>query len=205
MASTQSTSRRLDFVIDNAGSELIVDMLLADWLLSQGHYAQVIFHAKSYPWFVSDNTPHDILQTIQLAAQCQGEVGVQGLRWRAHLQNDRFRIATHPYWTTLGSFPDMHRLAPTLHTFLAGSAMLILKGDLNYRKLVRDVAWPSPGPNAPEVPVMEVMQPFPPVPCAVLRTLKSQTMIGVPESVTRRLESNWSSSGKYGIIQQCKM
>ncbi|EST08325.1 protein of unknown function DUF89 [Kalmanozyma brasiliensis GHG001] len=56
---------RVDIVLDNAGFELITDMIFADWLLTTPHVAEVVFHPKNMPWFVSDVTPPDFRHTIE--------------------------------------------------------------------------------------------------------------------------------------------
>ncbi|SPC64964.1 uncharacterized protein UHOD_07915 [Ustilago sp. UG-2017b] len=56
---------RIDIVLDNAGFELITDMIFADWLLTTPHVAEVVFHTKNMPWFVSDVTPPDFRHTIE--------------------------------------------------------------------------------------------------------------------------------------------
>ncbi|KAN0062846.1 Hairy/enhancer-of-split with YRPW motif protein 2 [Thecaphora frezii] len=56
---------RIDIVLDNAGFELVSDMIFADWLLSTPHVGEVVFHPKNMPWFVSDVTPPDFRHTIE--------------------------------------------------------------------------------------------------------------------------------------------
>ncbi|SNX86661.1 uncharacterized protein MEPE_05370 [Melanopsichium pennsylvanicum] len=56
---------RVDIVLDNAGFELVTDMIFADWLLTTPHVAEVVFHPKNMPWFVSDVTPPDFRHTIE--------------------------------------------------------------------------------------------------------------------------------------------
>lgn len=56
---------RVDIVLDNAGFELVTDLMLGQWLVETGHASEVVFHAKALPWFVSDVTPADFAFAIE--------------------------------------------------------------------------------------------------------------------------------------------
>jgi hypothetical protein len=45
---------RVDIILDNSGFELFVDLIFADFLIQSGIADTVVFHAKAYPYFVSD-------------------------------------------------------------------------------------------------------------------------------------------------------
>ena len=55
---------RVDIILDNAGFELLTDLLLADYVLSSGLSSILYLHPKSYPIFVSDVIPVDLEWTI---------------------------------------------------------------------------------------------------------------------------------------------
>eukprot|EP00198_Chlamydomonas_reinhardtii_P008205 XP_001697542.1 predicted protein [Chlamydomonas reinhardtii] len=59
-------------------------------------------------------------------------------RWRAHLAAGRWSWAAHPFWTTPVPYCWMPYVAPDLYGQLAASDLVVLKGDLNYRKLTHD-------------------------------------------------------------------
>ena len=63
-------------------------------------------------------------------------------RWRLHLDSGRWAVVSHPFWTCPLPYWDMPACAPELFAELAhNSALLVFKGDLNYRRLVGDGVW----------------------------------------------------------------
>ncbi|KIW96913.1 uncharacterized protein Z519_02304 [Cladophialophora bantiana CBS 173.52] len=60
--------RRVDIVLDNAGFELLVDLVLAGYLLATGLATEVVMHPKDIPWFVSDVIPKDFQALLQAMA-----------------------------------------------------------------------------------------------------------------------------------------
>lgn len=75
--------------------------------------------------------------------------------------------------------------------------LVLLKGDLNYRRLVRDQHWPSATAFASATSYF-------PAPVAALRTLKSDVLVGVDDALAQVLDasdSGWRTSGRYAVIQ----
>ena len=74
--------------------------------------------------------------------------------------------------------------------------MSLLKGDLNYRKLLGDRAWP---PTTPLTYAASWPGSF-----AVLRTLKSEVIAGLGEGIAQNaaaVESTWMTSGNFAVVQ----
>lgn len=152
--------RRVDVVLDNAGFELFVDLVLALYLLDAALATSVVLHPKSMPWFVSDVVPTDFLSLLEalrdpgefFAGLAAGAGGVSLSEDEAASVKDLFtRLATYHengqlilrpngFWTEGGSFWRMPHTAPELFEDLKESLLVIFKGDLNYRKLVGDVS-----------------------------------------------------------------
>ena len=61
-------SRRVDIILDNAGFELFVDLVLAGYLLAAGLATAIVLHPKSIPWFVSDVVPSDFAALLSAMA-----------------------------------------------------------------------------------------------------------------------------------------
>lgn len=189
--------RTVHLIADNAGRELTADLVLTDRLLETGRAATVVLHLKPSPYYVSDATTADLLAVLRrLAAEpgtAPGAAAIAG-RLRGALASGRLRVAAHDFWCTPGTFRD---LPADLASDLTGAAVVIVKGDLNYRRLVGDAHWD------PATPFADVTGYFP-APVAALRTCKSDVAVGVPAERLARLESTapgWRTDGTHGVIQ----
>jgi uncharacterized protein with ATP-grasp and redox domains len=172
-------AKRIAVLLDNAGTELAFDLVLADALARD--VERVTLFAKSHPFFVSDATPADVERT------------------RVSLAMDfaNIDVVAHPYLTSSGFFfrDEMPR---DLVDQLASFDVVVVKGDANYRRLVGDAPWPHATPidDAADFPA----------PFLALRTLKAEVAVGVPDDVAsraRRLDADWLVSGRFGVVQVC--
>lgn len=191
----QTDNASIHFIIDNAGFELIGDLVLADYLLTTNKAAIVHFHLKLHPTFVSDATPTDIDKTLDFLTK-QPESAVQGLgeRMRMCLENGRFQHSVHPFWT---SPHPMWHLPADLRQTLAAATLIISKGDANYRRCLGDAHWPYTTPFADVVSYM-------PAPFLALRTCKSNVVVGLPAGKEAELngrDPHWITNGKWGVMQ----
>jgi len=159
--------RRVDIVLDNAGFELFVDLILAGYLVSAGLATSVVFHPKSIPWFVSDVLPADFAALLSALASPQSFYGtlsddekstgkeptplsdsehanLQFLfqSWSGIYAEGQFVLRPNDFWTAAGSYWRLPKTEPKLYQDLKGSELVIFKGDLNYRKLTADVSLP---------------------------------------------------------------
>lgn len=156
--------RRVDIVLDNAGFELYVDLILAGYLLSAGLATSVVLHPKVIPWFVSDVIPADFGALLNALANPQtfygspsddeksagktpeplSEKDADNLsflfeRWSEFHAEGQLVLRPNKFWTEGGSYwrlPSDERLFEDLKE----SELVIFKGDLNYRKLTGDVS-----------------------------------------------------------------
>lgn len=80
----------------------------------------------------------------------------------------------------------------------AGADVTVMKGDLNYRRLVGDQLWPATTP-------FEERTAYFPGPVAALRTLKSDVIVGLDERTETALDAEhgqgWRTSGTHALIQ----
>jgi hypothetical protein len=187
--------QRVDFVNDNVGMELLFDLALADFLLVQGWARRVVFHLKDRPFFVSDASPEDVQATISLLEATAEPAGQElGARIRGHVQTGWLILKEDPFWT---SYLTFRHLTPALRAELACADLVILKGDVNYRRLLDDRHWPH-------TTRMEEIADYFPASFLVLRTLKGEIMVGLEAGQAEALtaeDPTWLINGKRGIIQ----
>ncbi len=195
---TNRQHTQVDIIADNAGFELIGDLALADYLLHTKTAESVTFHLKIHPTFVSDAIIRDVTHTItQLANQADPDIRALGRRLSVAVENGRLRLRHHPFWT---SPLDMWQMPADLRQELAPSALIISKGDANYRRLLADRHWPYTTPFADIVSYM-------PAPALALRTLKAELTAGLTPAQIEQLNKEdeaWLINGRWGVIQFVK-
>lgn len=186
---------RVDVICDNYGFELITDLVFGEFLLATKLASQVQYHVKKLPWFVSDTTIPDFHRALDLV---NDHVSKFGDKWRKYLDNGKFALNTDPFWSLPYDFDWMERKAPGLYEKLKMSSLLILKGDLNYRKATGDLEWPH------TVPLRTALRSFAPAPLCMLRGLKAEVVVGLKEGVAEemgRKHEDWMTSGEFAVIQ----
>jgi uncharacterized protein with ATP-grasp and redox domains len=186
---------RVDFICDNVGSDLLFDLVLAEFLLRQGWAQEIHLNLKEQPFFVSDAMPADARRTLDLLKVAPVS-GLQALG--AHLDKDlasgRLIFDTDPFWTSWLMFREM---PATLQQELASAGLVLVKGDVNYRRLLDDRHWPA-------TTRMETVCACFPAPFVALRTLKSEIMAGLQPGQAQALQAEdptWLINGKRGVIQ----
>ncbi|XP_064913489.1 coiled-coil domain-containing protein 170 isoform X5 [Columba livia] len=192
----EKSNVRVDIILDNAGFELVTDFVLADFLLSSKLADEVHFHGKSIPWYVSDTTKRDFNWTIkQLQSANHMWMSRCGINWEGNLKKGVWVYRDHMFWTLPHDFSSMAEVAPDLYADLQKSSLLLFKGDLNYRKLTGDKKWEY------TVPFHQALNKFRPAPLCSLRTLKSDTQVGLKPGQGEQIQASepeWMISGKYG-------
>ncbi|CAG8970751.1 hypothetical protein HYALB_00001536 [Hymenoscyphus albidus] len=213
--------RQVDIVLDNAGFELYVDLILAGFLLSAGLATNIILHPKSIPWFVSDVLPGDFAALLNALANPQpfystpsdeetnkgitptslneqevGELSFLFQNWSAFHAEGQLMLRSNRFWTEGGSFWRLPTSDKRLHEDLKESELVIFKGDLNYRKLTCDAAW---DPTTPFTKAIGPLGPDSGVNVLALRTCKADVVVGLKDGEDeklRALEEGGGDSGK---------
>jgi hypothetical protein len=182
-------------IVDNTGTELALDLALIDALLDCCA-DQVILHVKMHPTFVSDATPPDVITLLN--AMCDGThrdpICQLGERLHGALEASRLRLAPDFYWNSSRLLWDM---PVRLMRIFERAALVIIKGDANYRRMVGDALWAAHTP-------FSTVTDFFPAPLLALRTMKSDAVVGLPTGLAETLDGidpRWRVNGRRGVIQ----
>lgn len=86
----------LCLVADNAGRELVPDLLLIDHLLRHGRVERAVLQVKPYPYYVSDATTADVIDALRRLTSAKGAAGQSGHRLWSALADGRLTLRAHP-------------------------------------------------------------------------------------------------------------
>ncbi|MGW0470910.1 damage-control phosphatase ARMT1 family protein [Streptomyces coeruleorubidus] len=185
----------LCLVADNAGRELVPDLLLIAHLLAHGRIGRAVLHVKPYPYYVSDATTADVVDALRRLTRAGGAAAEYGQRLWSALADGRLMLRAHPFSCAPLPYEEM---PADLRADFASATLTVVKGDLNYRRLVGDRLW------APTTPFPDVTAYFP-GPVAALRTLKSDVITGLDARTEAELvaaeDQRWRTGGTHALIQ----
>jgi Damage-control phosphatase ARMT1-like domain len=179
---------------DNAGRELLADLVLIDHLIQHRHTKSVSLHVKPQPYYVSDATTADVVACLRRLTATSGSACEIAYRVHRAMAEGRVTLNTHEFYSAPWSY---HRMPADLAAQFAQASVTILKGDLHYRRLAGDRDWP------PTTPFEDAVAYFP-GPVAVLRTLKSDVITGLDPTTVADLDATgqpWRTDGSHGLIQ----
>jgi uncharacterized protein with ATP-grasp and redox domains len=221
------TERRVDIVLDNAGFELYVDLILAGYLIETGLATEVVFHPKDMPWFVSDVLPADFANLLQYLKEPEAFFAPKGdaedskeastpltseqaddlkalfNSWGTLHADGKLILRPNQFWTKGGSYWRLPA-ERELYEDLKSSELVIFKGDLNYRKLTGDAAWD------PTTSFVEAIGPLggnSGLRVLALRTCKADVVVGLLPGKDEELREDgevsrkWAWSGKWAVVQ----
>ncbi|KIL65759.1 hypothetical protein M378DRAFT_161764 [Amanita muscaria Koide BX008] len=220
---------RIDFVLDNAGFELLTDLVFADFLVTFTPFVgKVVFHPKLIPWFVSDVTPPDFVATLASlkdapaffainapsSAASFEHLGAMVARWQKYLDEGVFSLSV-PLDTPLGTgntpqtANDAYWTSPLPYWEMQSDAPA-LHGDLKSSELVifkgdlnyRKLTGDIKWPAWTDF--AEALGPLAgSFPLLSLRTNKADVVVGVDRDVAERLDRSgekWRVDGSYALI-----
>lgn len=191
----QGDGVRIDVIEDNAGFEFISDLALVDVLLGSGWADRVTLDVKFHPAFVSDVVPRDVGRTLHWLVTSEDDaVRAWGQRLRDYADEGRISLRQDAFWTSPLAGWEMPQAT---RDTLSEAALVIVKGDANYRRLLGDRHWEYTTP-------FEQVAAYFPAPFLALRTLKSNVAAGLEGDMVEELNeryTGWDVSGEWGVMQ----
>ncbi|XP_046752269.1 damage-control phosphatase ARMT1-like [Diprion similis] len=189
----------VDIVLDNAGYELFTDLCLATFLTAHKIAKKIRIYVKDLPWFISDVTTNDFHWMIERMIELSNpDLNQLGKLIKSYLESGAWSVEKDAFWTSPFPFLEMSQKDPALYAKLSEANLLVIKGDLNYRKLTGDVNWEY------STNFLEATKGFSPTNFVSLRSIKSNTCAGLKSEQGQYLDKtdpNWMLSGQYGLIQ----
>lgn len=184
----------IDYVADNAGIELLTDLLLIDYLLSTGKVDQVILHLKQHPTFVSDATVTDVHHHLYLLSPFKNTHLQEFLKRIENLiTNSKLVLQDDAFWNSPYHFTE---LPANAIKSISQHTLIIFKGDANYRRLFEDRQWPQ------TTLIKDVLN-YIPIPALSIRTLKSEIILGISDDQATALtnaDPDWLTNGLFGLV-----
>ncbi|KAJ4302043.1 Hairy/enhancer-of-split with YRPW motif protein 2 [Collariella sp. IMI 366227] len=185
----KNKERRVDIVLDNAGFELYVDLVLAG--------------------------DEDVLQgktPVGLSEKEVGELEFLFAEWSRFHAEGMLMMRPNRAWTGPGSFWRLPEEEKEVVGDFKEAELVVFKGDLNYRKLVGDVAWDA------TTPFTEAIGPLGPgsgVNVLALRTCKADVVVGLKSGEDEKLKAmeggggdsgarKWAWNGKWAVVSFSK-
>ena len=183
----------VQLVADNTGAELALDLAVVDALLEDAS-ARVTVHLKVQPVFVSDATARDLWRLLNRMDARGDALQALARRLRTAFDDGRLALAPDLFW----SGPRFMWQAPDhLRHTLSQATAVVFKGDANYRRVVGDAPWKPDAPFADAASALGL-------PILCLRTMKSDSVLGLPAGLAERLDASdprWRIDGRYGLAQ----
>ena len=206
--------RRIDIFLDNCSIELAADLIFCDLLLRNDFVDEIKLHGKAYSWFISDVTKDDF-DTLIRQIKSSNSIALNNFYKRISQYQSENKLTVdfyNPFWTSPYSFDRMHQIVPNFYADLnKNSQLVVLKGDLNYRKLIGDLDWPF------DTPLKTAVRGFLPASLLAVRTLKSDCVANLDTDLNRNErfaavakefeigKKKWMITGDFGLIQFLKI
>ncbi|MFN2305287.1 MAG: damage-control phosphatase ARMT1 family protein [Anaerolineales bacterium] len=186
---------KIAYFFDNVGKELFFDLHLIDYLLEAGLASTITCYLKNQPFFVSDAMPNDFLMSMDLLISSPvKEIQNFGKRLKFAQLSQKVTIETPPFLTTSSMYRDMPEVS---FNQLKDHDLVVMKGDVNYRRLFGDRHWPA------TTPINAAAKYFP-TNFLSLRTLKADLILGLTEKrldeILKSAEPDWLTNGRRGMI-----
>lgn len=198
------------YVLDNYGPEFLSDLLFGRYLIQWCGYEEVEYCVKQIPIFVSDTTVHDVenalsnpQMTTYLSLNADGNDETVKINTKDHsiefifpsgadVRRGRMVFTTSPEWHR----PELFSVSGNIFrrwNVDENISLIVIKGDMNYRRLVGDKNYDYSDSIEDKICYINKN-------VLILRSLKSNVILGVESNDIKSVKPNWKTSGEYGII-----
>ena len=184
----------VNLIADNAAEELLPDLLLIDHLIATGRATNATVYLKPRPYYVSDAMTQDATAALRRLVAAPYAAGEAGRRLWQYCKDGRLVFSTPEFFCAPLDFRSLPR---EVVASIGAAALTLVKGDLNYRRLVGDRLWPATTPFAE-------LTAYLPGPVVALRTCKSDVAVGLAAAQVAELDASspgWRFGGKHAVIQ----
>lgn len=211
-----STTRfdNVNILVDNYGHELLCDLILGLYLIQKNITKRVTYHVNILPIFVSDVIEKDfdriIRQLKELCVENSNEMTVVN-ELESLMVNGQFAIKSDFFWNMPTKYSELFEkggkdeLKKLFTGGINGNDLLIIKGDLNYRRTVGDTV------TYPGKDLAQRIKNYIKCPTLIIRSFKSNViLLGSRYYKPTIFETNykhdyggldWRTEGKAGVIQ----
>lgn len=207
----------IQLITDNCGQELISDILLGIALLKTTSAQQVVYHIKRLPIFVSDSIMSDVDDAISVITQViktkydinsfilrqeyEGpfDTAAESITFNCSFNDEMVKqlvFRVNDCWHLPTLFKDLD-IFKDWNKKDNDCALIIVKGDLNYRRLVGDYQYDCSEPTREKTKYIKKA-------LLILRSLKSNVILGISAAQEKELDAlnpNWRTVGDFGIAQ----
>lgn len=207
---SMGSSKDIHIILDNAGFELLTDLVFASYLIESGYAKKIVLHGKRMPWFVSDVNLEDLKYLIEgfangtiyddIDSEEKKELQEAGKYWQGLIHCGKLEFRAELFWTTQHPFGRLSHVEPGLFEDLADADLVVYKGDLNYRKLTYDGMWPHSTPFSEALGPLAKKHDGQGVRSLVLRTAKADVCVGLKPGQDKNFEEGWTRYGKYAMV-----
>ena len=207
---SSGSCRDIHIVLDNAGFELLTDLVFAGYLFESGYAKKIVLHGKRMPWFVSDVNLEDLKFLIEgfadgtiyddIDSADKEALQEAGKYWRGLIHSGKLEFRAELFWTTQHPFGRLPIVEPALFEDLADADLVVYKGDLNYRKLTYDGMWPHSTSFSEALGPLAKKHDGQGVRSLVLRTAKADVCVGLKPGQDTNFDEGWTRYGKYAVV-----
>jgi hypothetical protein len=200
----------INYLVDNSSVEFFSDLTFAFVVLKMANVKEVNFHVNKLPIFVSDVIEDDYNHIMETIRHCIKQLQVSNDKkeeYNTSLKKIKELVKTK----RINIKPDFIWNMPTEYQTLANegndifrqqNAVLIIKGDLNYRRLAGDKMWSY------KKRLSRITRNFLECPTLVIRSFKSDIVLDYSFNQLKKKNNKnnnndryWRENGEYGVIR----